>query len=333
MSRLSHSLLIESARVESLRWFKQRQLLYIIVSLIGVVFLTQVVALVFVGSLGFIIGVERMVAVASDTSTATSEELTLFLIAAFLPFFLVGWIWVGFFERRSFSSNGLIAARPFLAYGRGLLIGLGMLLAVILIMSAMGYVVIEQPWNQLAIASALLVSLGWIVQGAAEEFLIRGFLMQIIGRRYGIIAAITVSSVIFAVAHGANSNITFLSIVNLTLYGVLMALYALWEGNLWGVFAIHSVWNWAQGNLFGFEVSGNQLRSGIVLDLGESGPDWLTGGPFGLEGGMITSVVLLATIAILLAVVLREGDSDQPQADQDAEDSEDNGLVNQIDEE
>lgn len=332
MGSLRHSLLIESARIESLRWFKHRELLYIIISLIGLFFFTQLLAFAFVGSLGFVFGIERLVAIASDTSSATSIELAFFLIAAFLPFFLVGWIWVGFFEGRSFWSIGLLAARPILAYGRGLLIGIAMILVVIAIMAIMGQVVVEQPWNRFAIGGALLVALGWMVQGAAEEFLIRGYLMQAVGRRYGIIAATVVSAVVFAIAHGANNHITVLSIVNLALYGILMSVYALREGNLWGVFAIHSVWNWAQGNLFGFEVSGNQLSSGIVLDLGENGPDWLTGGSFGLEGGLLTSVVLLGTLAILFTTILRGSESNYLQANQGAESSEDNGLVNQVDE-
>lgn len=303
MSGLNSSQLIESARIEKLRWFGHRHLLYIIVSVIGVVILSQILALIFTGLLAFFVGLDRTMNLALETSLAKPWELTLFLIVSFLPFFLAVWLWVLFFEGRAFLSNGLRAVHPLLAYGRGLLVGLGLILAVIGIMALLGDVGVEQPLNGAAVGAALLVAIGWAVQGAAEEFLTRGFIIQIVGRRFGVVSATIVSSTIFAVAHGANPNVTWLAVVNLTLYAILMAVYALWEGNLWGVFAIHSVWNWAQGNLFGFEVSGNQLGNGIVLDLAERGPDWITGGPFGLEGGVITSTVLFLTLMALLVRV------------------------------
>jgi uncharacterized protein len=90
-----------------------------------------------------------------------------------------------------------------------------------------------------------------------------------------------------------------ISLVNLALFGLFAALYALFEGGLWGIFAIHSIWNWAQGNLFGFEVSGLELQSGVLFDLMEVGPDWITGGLFGPEGGVVVTIVLLVSSALV----------------------------------
>jgi len=111
--------------------------------------------------------------------------------------------------------------------------------------------------------------------------------------------AILISSLLFALLHGANDNITLFAIVNLILFGVFISLFALREGSIWGVCAWHAVWNWLQGNFYGLEVSGRK-ESIALLNLQETGPDWLTGGKFGPEGGFVVTIILLLGIVILI---------------------------------
>jgi uncharacterized protein len=68
---------------------------------------------------------------------------------------------------------------------------------------------------------------------------------------------------------------------------------------LWGVFAIHSFWNWAQGNLLGLEVSGSTIGGTTLLNLKANGNDLITGGAFGPEGGLAITLVLIAGCAFL----------------------------------
>jgi membrane protease YdiL (CAAX protease family) len=145
------------------------------------------------------------------------------------------------------------------------------------------------------LAGVLLVFLGWIVQGSAEEALARGWLLPVIGARYKPLAGIIISSIIFAIYHSLNPNVNPIAFLNLFLFGAFTALYALYEGGLWGVFGIHAAWNWAQGNLFGFEVSGLPPAGGMLFNLMEAGPDVVTGGPFGPEGGLAVTIILIVS--------------------------------------
>jgi hypothetical protein len=111
--------------------------------------------------------------------------------------------------------------------------------------------------------------------------------------------AVLVSALLFASLHIFNLNINLVAFINLALFGVFAALYATREGSLWGIFALHSAWNWAQSNLFGMEVSGLPVRLGALINLKETGPDWLTGGAFGPEGGVVVTLVLLVGIVLL----------------------------------
>jgi uncharacterized protein len=188
-------------------------------------------------------------------------------------------------------------------YGRGLLVGLVMFGAVVGLMAALGYVEWENGGTQAqgaaALGGVLLVLVGWVVQGAAEEAITRGWLLPVIGARYRPALGIVLSALVFAVYHSLNPNLSPVAVLNLFLFGLFAALYALLEGGLWGVFALHTMWNWAQGNLFGFEVSGDEPAGGMLVNLTEAGPDLLTGGAFGPEGGLLVTIVLLAGLAVV----------------------------------
>ncbi len=235
-----------------------------------------------------------------------AQEQFIRLVAGFLPIYFWVWLWLAIFERRRFRTIGLKSRFPLKEYGRGLFVGLLMFSTSIGLLAIFGFVTVETAsleqngWMILQGAGLLLVA--WMIQGAAEEVLIRGFLMPILSVRYGTLLGILLSSLLFALLHLLNPNVSLIAILNLFLFGVFAALYALYEEGLWGVFSIHAIWNWAQGNLYGFEVSGMEIRSAIIFDLKEIGPDWFTGGLFGPEGGIaVTVVLLLSSLVVVVA--------------------------------
>ena len=238
----------------------------------------------------------------------TSEFLIL-LVVGFLPFFLLIWLWLWLFEQRRPRTTGLERAGWLAKYGRGVLIGLLMFGGVIGLMAGLGYVSLI-PGNPavsqlLAGGGSLVLLLGWVVQGGAEELLARGFILPVIGIRFGVIPGILISSSLFTLLHLFNPNLTALALTNLFLFGVFAAIFALYEGGLWGIFAIHTIWNWAQGNLLGLAVSGGDLSSATFFRLSLSGPNWLTGGKFGPEGGLAVTAVLVTAIMLLFLVAHR----------------------------
>ncbi len=239
------------------------------------------------------------------------QDLLLLLVAGFLPIFVLIWVWLYVFEGRSLGSTGL--QRPFLGkYLRGMLVGVLMIAVVMGVLAAFGYMSLETavtlPLLSAAILPAFLLFLGWMVQGAAEELLARGFLFPIFGIRFGVLVGMFVSSVLFAFLHLNNPGVSPIAYLNLALFGVFTCLYAIFEGGLWGVCAIHAIWNWAQGNLFGIEVSGVVVSGGVLMNFNETGPDWLTGGTFGPEGGLAVSAILVLSILFLWLIYNRKTD-------------------------
>lgn len=229
------------------------------------------------------------------------------LILGFAPVSLLIWVWVRGFEGRGWRTLGFTSERAPFKAGRGFLAGLVQFGLVTAILAVLGLTLRENvPQGLAALGPALLVLVGWIVQGSTEEIVTRGFVLPVTGARYGAAAGVAASALLFALLHGLNTGITPLAVANLLLVGVLLGLYALYEGALWGVCLWHAAWNWAQGSVFGLEVSGMNTGMLAILDLKENGPDMVTGGAFGPEGGVATTLVLALGIVVIVLGFLRQ---------------------------
>ena len=148
----------------------------------------------------------------------------------------------------------------------------------------------------------------WILQGTAEELVTRAWLIPQLAKRTNLKVAIIISSSLFTLLHLGNSGITFLSAIDLFLFGVAMSLYLLKTDTVWGVAGIHGAWNFAQGNLFGILVSGQPSGTSLMTFLPQGDQGWLSGGSFGIEGSIMTSLVLLLLIFYLAHQLKKENE-------------------------
>ena len=265
-------------------------------------------AFVVLGQLGAVIPMQITHALPSDQTQWPTLSYILFV--AFGLGAALTLAWVVFFERRRLANvglNGDFAVR----FGRGFGLGLAYLAAVVCIIWATGAYRVEaagifQAGVSAAVLTPLVVLLfGFIVQGSTEEIVFRGWLMGIIASRHGLVIALTVSSLLFGLAHSGNiapSPELALALVNIALFGVFIGLYAAREGSIWGVCGWHAAWNWLLGTGFVLEVSGevvNVTPSIVDLKAVDGAAWWLTGGAFGPEGSVVVTAVLLVSAVVL----------------------------------
>jgi membrane protease YdiL (CAAX protease family) len=167
----------------------------------------------------------------------------------FLPIYLGLWVWLRLSSKRPFWSLGLESqGAPRHALG-------GALIAVLMMAVTAGLAIISgaeaaksQVTGLTALGIRLLSLLAYLVQGPAEEVLFRGWLLPVIGARYRPWIGVLVSSLIFSLAHAGSMSyapLVPLALLNLFLFGVFAAFYALAERGLWGICVWHAVWNWA----------------------------------------------------------------------------------------
>jgi len=203
-------------------------------------------------------------------------------------------------EKRNLRSMGLIKKGAFKSYCVGLIVGLAMFSAVVLILVLSGQLsFISVTLSSLPII--VLFFIGFMVQGASEEFLCRGFLLNSIAAKNGIILAIILNSCLFGFLHFFNSGFSILPLINIILVGIFFSVYAYGTDNIIGVCAIHSMWNFAQGNLYGIPVSGMNMGASI-FEINNFSDSLLSGGTFGAEGGLACTIVLVISILLVIFI-------------------------------
>ncbi len=131
-----------------------------------------------------------------------------------------------------------------------------------------------------------------------EELSFRGYVLQNLNAEWGVIVALIASSVLFGLFHALNPNVSPIALLNIFLAGVLLAACYLVSGELWLPIAFHFSWNFVQGPLFSFPVSGVVTRGLLLTEIG--GNPLITGGGFGPEGGLVGAVATFLGLLILL---------------------------------
>ncbi|MCB2297988.1 CPBP family intramembrane glutamic endopeptidase [Clostridium tagluense] len=233
-----------------------------------------------------------------------------YLSFTFLFISLLVFAWVKFIEKRDISTLGFCKENFIKKYLLGFVFGFIMFTAVIVLLSITGHVVIDKnpviPVGISALNSIFIILPGWIIQSGTEEVVTRGWLMNVIGARYNVPIGLFVSSSLFGLLHIFNQNVSIIAIMNIILVGIFFGLYVIRTQNLWGACGLHCAWNWAQGNIFGLEVSGSSIGTGSLLKLNLTGSQWFTGGAFGPEAGFATTIILLMGIVIVFVMLKKK---------------------------
>lgn len=209
-------------------------------------------------------------------------------------------IFCRFIEGRKLRTMGFKAKDGLVQYLLGLVAGFAMFSAVVLLAYCMGGLTFN-GYQGGSVGTILIIFIGYGIQGMSEEVMCRGYLMTTILRHHNIWWAIGLNSLVFGILHAFNSGFSAFALLNLVLYAVMISLYMLRTDNLWGACAIHSIWNFVQGNFYGLPVSG--IDSGdTIFSMSLKGSDFVNGGDFGLEASIATTIVMLAVSAMLLFV-------------------------------
>lgn len=140
----------------------------------------------------------------------------------------------------------------------------------------------------------------FLLAAASEEAMFRGYPFQVLAQRFGPAVATVVTSIAFAFAHGQNPNVTMFGLINIFLAGVLLAIAYLKTLSLWFATGVHVGWNWAMASLFDLPVSGIPWFDTPLYEPVVGTPDWLTGGAFGPEAGLVGTIGFgVALLAVL----------------------------------
>ena len=206
-------------------------------------------------------------------------------------------------ECRSSLSMGFVKHHAVIEYVVGFAVGLSMFGLVMLFCKPFGAFKLSLTPNLTSLIPSLILFLGgFVVQGFSEEVLCRSYLLNSLCPKTGAPIAVAISSIAFSLLHIGNSAVSLVALVNIALFGAFAGIYFIRRGNIWGVAAIHTAWNFAEGNIFGVRVSGVNLSTSVFTAAADESLALLNGGEFGAENGLAVTLVLLIGIALIVII-------------------------------
>lgn len=216
-----------------------------------------------------------------------------------------------YLDRRTFTSLGLRANKQAVldvVFGfalTGLMIGL-----IFLAEWVFGWLEVESfAWQMESFgnlfASILIMLLIFALVSWQEELISRGYWLQNLSEGLNRSLGVLISSAVFALAHVLNPNLSWLAFGGLFLSGLFLAYGYLRTKQLWLPIGLHLGWNFFEGTIFGFPVSGQYYYQ--LIRQSTSGPELITGGAFGPEAGLILLPILLLGTAGIYGYTINRG--------------------------
>ena len=221
--------------------------------------------------------------------------LLLLKIIEFFALMFCLWLFMKFIDRKPLMSLGLKYEGFQQDFKFGLILGAGLIAIGFFSLFILGYVRVES--FSFPFLDIVLYFILFVVVAFHEEIMLRGYILRSLMESMNRYLALAISSLIFMTAHLLNPNISFLGAVNLFLAGIVLGIYYVHKSNLWLPIGMHLTWNFFQGPIFGFEVSG--IKSQSLIKQTVNGSDLITGGKFGFEASLLATILIVVVILYL----------------------------------
>jgi membrane protease YdiL (CAAX protease family) len=224
-----------------------------------------------------------------------------------------------FLDKRPFSDTGIHVKRDWwIDLGFGLLLGALLMTFIFLVELAAGWITISEVFHTTEVGQPFSVAILppiflFLVVGFTEELVFRGYLLpnlaegfnfRFISPRGALILSWLLTSALFGIGHATLPNATVVSSVYIALAAIWFGLAYVLTGSIAIPIGAHITWNFFQGHVFGFPVSGGKDFSATFIALEQGGPGVWTGGAFGPEAGLL-GLFAFVLGALLVGVWIR----------------------------
>lgn len=212
----------------------------------------------------------------------------LWFAISFILSFLIVYLFRKFIDRRSFESLGLNLTHIY----PDAVIGLASGIFLVCIGSLIIYLLNDLEWIDIMFnGENIFLSLGLLTMiSFSEELVFRGYVLRNLMKSFNKWTALIISAPLFTIVHFSNAGIPPIGILNTFLGGLVLGISFILTRGLWLPIFFHLGWNFMQGPILGFRVSGLSFDS--VLSLETSGSNLINGGDYGFEGSIICTILL-----------------------------------------
>jgi uncharacterized protein len=228
----------------------------------------------------------------------TTKQLFIIAFFSLVGTFVVVWLFRKYIDKKTFTSLGL--KEFYLAKD----ITVGIAFGFIIMLLGFTCLFLTKQINILSIQFRpieFILSIGlFIFVAVSEELFLRGYILNNLMTSFNKFIALLISSLIFSLLHALNPDFNLLSFIGLFIAGLFFGLAYIYTRSLWFPIALHFSWNFFQGTVFGFNVSGKDTYSLIVTK--DNTQNIWNGGNFGFEGSIISIILQLVAIGIVFMI-------------------------------
>ncbi|MEP6747652.1 MAG: CPBP family intramembrane glutamic endopeptidase [Bacteroidota bacterium] len=260
-------------------------------------FLLFFFALVILAGLILAVVLKKMPQPADKSEATQSISYLQFIITALISFASV-WLFRTLIDRKSFTSIGFELDKNGSHAGAGFFLGIFLLCAgtcILFFSKNLVWTDINFNGNDLFISFGLMVIIAF-----SEEIVFRGYVLNNLLESSNKWLALLISALIFALAHSANPDFSIVGACNIFIAGILLGVNYIYTKNLWFGIMLHFTWNFFQGPILGYDVSGLKLQSLFQHEI--QGNILLTGGKFGFEGSLVATILCALAVGVIIWV-------------------------------
>ena len=215
-----------------------------------------------------------------------------------------------FIQKKTLSELGF--TRRLGTYPVGVLIGAALIAVSVTLIMLTGTITYSGVFENIDYVFICLMFGGFIFQGAFEEVLCRGVVLQLLKDKAPVAVAVGVSTVLFVIPHisgmkGADLGIAIVAVVCLILISLILSLLTLRFKSIYAACGLHTAWNFVLYNILGLNLSGNDTKTSAIFDMRTVDSNIINGGDYGIEASVVTAVVLAAALVLTLAVKQKKG--------------------------
>ena len=237
----------------------------------------------------------------------TTFQMNIIYFMSMLGTLGIVWLFRKKVDKKSFSSIGFIKGFIGRDIISGFILGFVIMLSgytVLILTKQIEYVDIH--FNAVSIISCISL---FLFVAIGEEVITRGYFLNNLMVSFDKYVALVISALIFSLMHIANSNVNFLGLLIIFLSGLLLGLPYIYSKKLWFPIALHFSWNFFQGPIFGFNVSGIEIPTLLVTKYNTANI-W-NGGKFGFEGSVVSAILIVLAL-LLIYYLFRNRISSEP---------------------
>ncbi len=218
-------------------------------------------------------------------------------VFALIGTLLASFIVTRWLNRKPFAAVGLwLHARAMKECAWGILLGFLMMASVFLVLFVSGFIQVDsfilEPTDALGIILSSMIM--FAASAMLEEVVFRGYPFQTLIQGVSLLPAVVLMAALFSVSHLTNPNTSTFGIINIGLAAIWLSFAYLKTKGLWLPFGLHFGWNFSQTTIFSFPTSGIEFAEFKLFGTVVTGPEWLTGGAFGPEGGALATVAVVS---------------------------------------